>query len=162
MNVRPATSEDAVQIADIWNPVIRNTTATFNSEEKTVGEIANQIEARVAAGLAFLVTEDANGITGFASYGPFRAGIGYKHTVEHTVILGVRAQGQGIGRKLMAALEAHARDAGMHSMIAGIGAENEVGRAFHLAIGFLDVALLPQVGRKFGRWQDLHLMQKLL
>jgi phosphinothricin acetyltransferase len=50
----------------------------------------------------------------------------------------------------------------MHSMIAGVSAENPGGRAFHARIGYAQVAVLAQVGRKFDRWLDLILMQKLL
>jgi phosphinothricin acetyltransferase len=34
--------------------------------------------------------------------------------------------------------------------------------AFHRAIGFAEVARMPEVGRKFGRWMDLVLLQKAL
>jgi phosphinothricin acetyltransferase len=51
---------------------------------------------------------------------------------------------------------------GHHSMIAGVAGENAGGAAFHAAIGYREIARLPQVGWKFGRWHDLVLMQKIL
>jgi phosphinothricin acetyltransferase len=99
---------------------------------------------------------------GFASYAQFRGGVGYRHTMEHTIILGPAARGRGLGRALMTAIEDHARAGGTHSLFAGVSAGNPEGRAFHAAMGFAETAVLPQVGYKFGRWLDLVLMQKFL
>ena len=62
----------------------------------------------------------------------------------------------------MQRLESRARDAGAHSLFAGVSAENPAGLAFHARLGFAEVARLQQVGHKFGRYMDLVLMQKFL
>lgn len=162
MIVRPAIATDAPAIATIWNPVIRDTAITFNAIEKTADDIVGLIAERQTAGHAFLVAEHDAQILGFAHYGQFRAGVGYVRSMEHTVVLNRSAHGRGIGRSLLGALEDHARRGGGHSMIAGVSAENPHGIAFHAALGYAPVAILPEVGFKFGRWMDLHLMQKFL
>ena len=162
MTVRDAGPADAAAIEAIWTPVIRNSAATFNSVPRSEAEIAAMIAARQADGHAFLVAELDGMVRGFASYGQFRAGIGYARTMEHTVILAPDAGGNGLGRALVTAIEDHARAGGAHSIFAGVSGENEAGRAFHAALGYQTVAILPQVGFKFGRRMDLHLMQKLL
>ena len=162
MICRPATAVDAAAIGSIWNPMIRDTAVTFNRVEKSVDDIAALIAERQAAGKVFLVAEAAGGIAGFASYQPFRSGSGYARTMEHTLIVAPGAQGRGVGRALIAAIEAHAGDAGVHSMFAGVSGENPAAIAFHLALGYRKVAVLAAVGYKFGRWMDLHLLQKHL
>ncbi len=62
----------------------------------------------------------------------------------------------------MAALAREAAAQGAASLWAGISSANPVGVAFHAAIGYAHVAVLPQVGWKLGRWHDLILMCKRL
>jgi phosphinothricin acetyltransferase len=47
-------------------------------------------------------------------------------------------------------------------MVAAIDGENEDSIRFHERLGFVEVARMPQVGTKFGRWLDLVIMQILL
>lgn len=162
MMPRAAVPADIPGILALWNPVIRDTAITFNSIAKTETMLAEMLAEKARLGHGFLVAEQAGQILGFAHYGQFRAGIGYAHSMEHTILVASSVHGQGIGRSLMHALQTHARAGGAHSLYAGISAENPLGRAFHAAIGFQDLATLPRVGYKFGRWIDLHLMQKFL
>ena len=160
--IRAALPEDAAEIAAIWNPIIRNTLVTFTTEEKSEADLASLIAEKSASGQSFLVFEEARKVIGFATYGPFRGGPGYKHTAEHSVILAPSARGRGVGKALMTELERHAKRAEIHQMIAGISSANSQGIQFHKAIGYEQVATLPEVGRKFDQWLDLVLMQKRL
>lgn len=159
MIVRQARADDAVAICDIWNDVIRDTLVTFTTEEKSDAAIAGEIAAR---GAAFLVVEIAGGVSGFATFSPFRGGPGYAFTMEHSIHVRAAARGLGLGRALMARLEAVARDQGVHSLVAGISGANPGGIAFHAAIGFRETGRLPEAGFKAGRWLDLVLMQKIV
>ena len=162
MKILPACADDVDAIVAIWNPVIRDTTATFNSVEKSPADVITLIDAHHAARQAFLVARQGDHLLGFARYGAFRSGIGYAHTVEHTVILVDNARGQGVGRALMGALETHARANDIHSMVASVAAENAAAIAFHKALGFTQVAHIPEAGHKFGRWLDVVFLQKIL
>ena len=159
MIIRAAVRADAAAIADLVNPVIRETAITFTTAEKTPEDLAEAI-AEVPG--RYQVAEVDGRVLGYACYFQFRGGPGYARTMEHSIAIAPEARGQGLGRPLMAALEGHAREVGVHSLFAGVSAENPAGVAFHAAIGFRQIAVLPEVGFKFGRWMDLVLMQKFL
>jgi len=158
MIIRAATALDAVQIAAIQNPVIRDTTITFNPIEKTEQDVACAIQTA----RCFLVAAVEDKIVGFAFYDQFRGGAGYARAMEHTIVLAPEVRGQGVGRVLMQAIIAHAKAADVGSLWAGVSAENPDGVAFHASLDFVEVARLRRVGFKFGRWIDLILMQKWL
>lgn len=50
----------------------------------------------------------------------------------------------------------------VHVLVAGIDGDNTESIAFHHAMGFSEVARMPEVGRKFDRWLDLVLMQRII
>lgn len=154
MIIREVQASDLPAVADIWNDVIRNTLQTFTTAEKTV-------EGLATLGPIF-VAEVEDVIAGFAVYFPFRSGPGYARTIEHSIYLTPAAQGRGVGRALMAALEEHAREAGFHVLISGMSAANPGGIAFHEKIGFEVVGRLSEVGHKNGQYIDLVLAQKIL
>ncbi len=153
--IRPATPQDAPALSAIWNPVIRHSTAIFSSEERSEEEIA-----RLASENFWVWDED--GIQGFVRFFPFRAGNGYIHTVEHTIMLAPTAQGRGIGRRLVEHAAAEAKAQGKHTLWAAVTGENTAGVAFHRACGFTEHGRLPEVGYKFGRWHDVVLMGRRL
>lgn len=156
--IRLATPADAPAIAEIWNRIIRDTTATFTTTEKDPGAIAAQIEG----GTPWWVALGNGRVQGHATYGPFRSGPGYARSMEHSIHLSDDAQGLGLGRALMTALEAHACAQGVHVMVAGISSENPAGQAFHTRLGYTPCGRVLQAGFKWGRYLDLVLMQKIL
>lgn len=159
MTLRLAQTQDAPAITALWNALIRDTLSTFTTVEKLFTETEVMIAQRAKT---FWVIEEGGTVQGFATYGSFRGGPGYAATVEHTVILDARAQGEGHGRALMRQAMATAAAQGHHIMIAGISGANPGAVAFHAALGFTQTAHMPEVGRKQGQWLDLILMQKTL
>ena len=159
MIIRQAESRDATAISAFWVPLVRDTIVTFSTDEKTPADVAEMIDARHPA---FVVAEMDGEVVGFASFAQFRGGPGYRHSAELTIILSDRARGQGVGRRLIVALEQIGRAQDIHILVAGVSAENTGAVEFHRACGFVETGRMPEVGRKFGRWHDLVLMQKTL
>lgn len=160
--IRDAIPEDAEALAAIYNDAVRHSTAIWNEVEVDAANRVAWIAARQGAGMPVLVLEEAGEVTGYASYGPFRAFDGYRETVEHSVYIRADRRGGGRGRALMEQLLAFARADGKHVMVAAIEAGNEASIALHRTLGFEPVGTMPQVGQKFGRWLDLALLQIVL
>lgn len=160
--IRDAGPGDLEAILALTNWAVRHSTALWSSEPETLAMRAAWLAERRAAGFPVLVAAAAGRFQGFASYGPFRARDGYRLTVEDSLYVVPEAQGRGVGRALLAALLEHARARGLHAMIGGIEAGNIASLRLHAALGFREVGRLPEVGRKFDRWLDLVLMQRLL
>ena len=71
-------------------------------------------------------------------------------------------RGDGIGELLLRDLLDLATDHGFHSVIARIVGGHDASIKLHDKCGFEQVGAEREVGRKFGRWLDVVLMQKML
>ena len=71
-------------------------------------------------------------------------------------------RGEGVGRALLEELIELATQHGFHSVIARIGGDNPASIALHQACGFTLVGVEREVGRKFSRWLDVTVLQRLL
>ncbi|QPF91463.1 GNAT family N-acetyltransferase [Bradyrhizobium commune] len=158
--VRDATLEDAEDILAIYNHAAINTTAVWTDGPADLTSRRDWLSARQQAGYPVLVAMKGRDVVGFASFGDFRSFPGYRHTVENSVYVDERYRRAGIGRSLVAALIERATALNKHVMVAGIEASNTGSIGLHASLGFTEVARMPEVGCKFGRWLDLVLMQK--
>ena len=159
MNIRHAGARECGAIADIYNHAVLNTVAIWSDHTVDGDNRLAWLKARQQAGYPVLVSEESGTITGYASFGDWRAFDGFRHTVEHSVYVHPEHQGKGIGRALLGELIAEARRIGKHVMVAGIESENTASLRLHQAFGFVTTAQMPQVGTKFCRWLDLTFMQ---
>ncbi len=163
--VRTALDGDMPVVRDLYNALIPTTTVAWTEKPETLRERMTWYRAQQRAGYPVLVVEIEGTVVGFASYASFRGDgkwPGYRHTVEHTIHIDEDHWGRGLGRMLLDELVEHARRAQVHVMVAAVDAANVESVAFHERLGFVVVARMPEVGRKFDRWLDLVLMQRIL
>jgi L-amino acid N-acyltransferase YncA len=105
---------------------------------------------------------DDDGVVGFASLSPYRDRPAYATSVEDSVYLRADHRGRGVGRLLLEALVDIAARHGFHTIIARVVGGHEASIALHRSLGFEVVGTEREVGRKFNRWLDVVLMQKML
>lgn len=161
MHIRPAELSDSEQIANIYNVEVTQTTATFDLVPRTVDEQRDWLVQRSGAHVVLVAVLD-NQVRGYASLSPFRERPAYRTTVESSVYVEAQHRGRGIAQELMTALLDTARSHGFHTVIARIADSQEASRRLHEKMGFSLVGVEREVGRKFGRWLDVSVMQVIL
>jgi len=163
VQIRDAQDADLPSILQIYNDAVQNSTAIWNDRVVDLDNRRAWLAERHAQGYPVLVAvDDDQRIAGYASFGPWRPHDGFRHSVENSVYVGPDHRGSGIGRSLMQALIARARELEKHVMIAFIESENRASVHMHQQLGFIHVGQMRQVGCKFGRWLDLTMMQLTL
>ncbi len=165
MTIRDAVAGDMPAVRDLYNATILTTTAAWTEQPQTLRARQTWFRHQQRDAYPVLVAETAGNVVGFTAYASFRGSgkwPGYRHTVEHTIHVDEDHWGRGIGRTLLEALVDRARDQDIHAMVAAIDSGNTESIAFHERLGFTTVARMPEVGRKFDRWLDLVLMQRII
>jgi len=152
--------DDAEAIRIIYNHEVGTSTASFDLVERTAEQQVAWMADRSGA-FSVLVAIEGEAVLGFASLSPYKERAAYRSTVENSVYVDAAHRGRGVADRLMGDLLAVARTSGFHSVIARIGGDNEASIALHAKHGFQVVGVERQVGRKFGRWQDVTVMQLL-
>jgi phosphinothricin acetyltransferase len=165
VEIRDATTADMAAVTALYNALIPTTTVAWTEQEQTLAERLAWFERQRELDHPVLVAADGERVVGFAAYGSFRGSgkwPGYRFTVEHTIHVDSTHWGAGVGRRLLESLIERARAAGIHVMVGAIDGANVDSIRFHARLGFVEVARMPEVGRKFDRWLDLVLMQRIL
>jgi L-amino acid N-acyltransferase len=153
---------DLVGIAAIYNHAVQHSNAIWNDALVDVANRRVWWQERALGGFPVLVARESDDVLGYGSFGPFRPFAGYRSSVEHSVYVREDQRGRGIGKAMLRALQAEARQGGFHAMVGGIAHDNAPSIALHAAEGFVEVGRMPEIATKFDTWQTLVLMQKLL
>ena len=161
LRIRPATNDDAADIANIYNHYIRDTVVTFEEHEITAADMAGRVASVVANGLPWLVAEHVGSIVGYAYADRWKQRSAYRHSVESTIYLDAGHTGTGLGTRLYQQFLG-ALPATVHAVIGGIALPNPASIALHERLGFAKVAHFHEVGFKFERWIDVGYWQRTL
>jgi phosphinothricin acetyltransferase len=162
LTVRLAAASDAEAMRAIYNEEVNGSTVTFDLVPRTIEEQYAWLEEHSGAHPA-VVAVDADGqVVGFGSLSPYRPRPAYATSVEDSVYVRSDQRGHGVGRLLLAELIRLGSVHGFHTVIARIVGDHEASIGLHAACGFEMVGQERQIGRKFGRWLDVALMQRML
>lgn len=158
--IRPAAGPDLPAVAGIFGHYVEASVVTFETVPPDVAYWERFRAGQAERGLPFLVCSAGGDVVGYAYAAPWRAKPAYASTVESTVYLAPGFTGQGLGRRLLTALQDECARAGAEQMIAVIADSGDPSSAaLHRACGFTEAGRLRAVGRKHGRILDTVLMQ---
>lgn len=160
LRIGPAALEHLPAITQIYNQAILKTTATFDTTPKTLQEQEVWF-AHHEPKYPVLVAEQNGSVVGWASLSRWSDRCAYSHTAEVSLYVSEEHQGQGIGKKLLQAIMGEGQKAGLHTVIARMAQDGEASINLHRSMGFEHIGTMKEVGRKFGRLLDVHLMQKI-
>lgn len=161
LELRPARLDDAEAIRAIYNHEVLTSTSVFDLEPRSAAAQRAWLEDRSGAH-AVLVAVASGAVVGFAALSRYKERPAYNTTVEDSVYVAQGWQGRGVGSALLDALVVTAREHGFHTMIGRIAGDNAGSVALHESAGFTLIGSEREVGRKFGRWVDVVVMQKML
>jgi L-amino acid N-acyltransferase YncA len=161
--IRPSTPDDVPAIAAIYGWHVQNGTGTFELEPPGPDDMGKRRDDVLSKGLPWLVAERGGHVLGYAYANHFRPRMAYRFALEDSIYLASDAQGQGIGKLLLAELLARCEALGARQMLAVIGDSANTGSiGVHRSLGFSDLGVMKSVGWKFDRWLDVVLMQRSL
>lgn len=161
--VRESRDDDLPAIQAIYAHHVRTGLGSFEEIPPDLDEMRRRRAAILGDRLPYLVAEIDGRVAGYAYAGRYRPRSAYRFSVEDSIYVAPEASRRGVGRALLAELIERCTRAGYRQMVAVIGdSANDGSIGLHAAAGFAEVARLPAIGFKFGRWVDSVMMQRPL
>jgi L-amino acid N-acyltransferase YncA len=149
--IRTVKIKDVPMILDIYSYYVENTIITFEITPPDIDEMKRRVMETVKA-FDWIIYE-LNGTTvGYAYYTKFRERKAYDYSCETTVYVHKDFVGKGIGSTLYGELINRLKKTSKAVAIGGISLPNEASVRLHEKMGFKNVGILKNIGRKFNKW----------
>ena len=160
LTIRRAVTTDLDAIVEIYNEAILTTTATFDTEIKSVEEQRPWFVQHGSKNPIIVAVLDGV-VVGWASLSNWSDRCAYADTAEISLYVREKERRKGFGRKLIETIVAEGEQAGFHTLIARIAEGNDTSVRLHSSVGFEQIGVMKEVGRKFGKLLDVLMMQKI-
>ncbi len=167
VTVRPARSDDAAAIAEIYNQGIRGRQATFETAERRTADLAAWFEPATLARYPLLVAIDAASTTdesvlGWVHASAYRPRACYAGIGDFSVYVHEDARGRGVGDALMAAFLPACAERGLWKVLSRIFPENLASRRLCARHGFREVGVYERHAQLDGVWRDVVIVERLI
>ena len=166
LKIRDVQLEDAQRLLEIYSPYVLNTAVSFEYNVPSLDEFKERI-TNITKKYPYLVCEKAGKIIGYVYASAYSSRTAYDWTAETSIYIDKECRRQGAGALLYKELENRLKKIDVVNLLAGVAfCENEDeylthdSPKFHLNQGYVEVAYMKGVGKKFDRWYDLKWYQK--
>lgn len=168
ITVRPCKVSDAERLAEIYSHYVTHTAVTFEEEVPSAQEFRRRITETVK-NYPYYVAQTEGIVVGYAYASCFKPRSSYRFSTEVSIYVDKDRHGEGIGRRLYAALENDLRERGFKNVnvcIAFADPEDEYlvndSARFHEHMGYSFVGRFHKCAYKFNRWYDMIWMEKMI
>lgn len=166
--IREVCDTDVERLVEIYDHYVVNTAVTFEYYTPTVEEFRKRISV-IGQKYPYLVCEMDGRIIGYAYASEYSSREAFNWSVYTSIYLDKNYRRLGAGTALYECLEEELKDRGIVNAIAAVAYIEEEDEyltndsvAFHERKGYVTAAHMKNMGKKFDRWYDLLLMQKVL
>ena len=156
MLIRVAEQKDLPELLDIYNSEVLNSVANLDLTPRTLAEWQVWFDHHNVENHPLYVAEIDGRVAGYVSLSSYREKEAFRSTVELSIYVAADFRKRGLASELMAFILEQARaDERTHAIISVISATNEPSISLHKKLGFTYCGMIPEVGVKFGVYQDI-------
>ncbi|AXF57505.1 arsinothricin resistance N-acetyltransferase ArsN1 family A [Salicibibacter kimchii] len=161
IQTRHAKEEDLPEILDIYNQGIHDRIATLDTDEKDMPMMEAWFREREETS-PVVIAEKQDTIVGWASLLPFSSRYVYRKVATLSVYVTRQERGNGIGKLLLSAIEAAAKDAALHKIVLFSLPSNKQGHRLYASAGYREVGVMKEQGMMDGEYIDIVVMEKII
>ena len=155
--IRAMRARDAGRVLEIYQAGIDGGDASFETEAPSWEEF-DAAKLRLHRHVA--VDGETGEVLGWIAVTATSSRCVYAGVVEHSVYVDPAVAGRGVGSALLRALIESTESAGIWTIQSGIFPENTASLRLHERAGFRVVGVRARLGRHFGRWRDVVLLER--
>ncbi|MFN2490416.1 MAG: N-acetyltransferase family protein [Actinomycetota bacterium] len=152
--VRAARLSDAERIAEIYEPVVRSTAISFETEPPQADDMRRRMRETLPL-YPWLAHDPGERVDGYGYAAAHHERPAYLWTVEVSLYVDAESRGAGVGRRIALGLLEVLRAQGFVNAIASIALPNAASVALFESLGFTPVGVDRAIGYKLGWWRDV-------
>ena len=160
LQIDNATKKDLNRIVEIYNWAIENTSATFDTEIKTVQSQLDWFKSHDEE-YPVIVARENGRVLAWGSISRWSDRCAYSGTGEISLYVDPDFHSKGIGFNILKRLIKIGKEKNFRTLVSRIAGKSEASVHLHKKLGFSNIGTMKNVGKKFDEIIDVHLMQIL-